>query len=162
MTRLPSLGPRGEGWLAAQLGLILFVGNAPSLDGPPAWTGTPAAITAVVGAAIVTIGVGIAILAGLQLSGSRAFTALPRPRDGAELVQTGLYGYVRHPIYSGIELAAIGWGLAWASPLALATAAALFVVLAMKAAREEAWLVARHPGYAAYRARTKRLVPGLY
>jgi protein-S-isoprenylcysteine O-methyltransferase Ste14 len=110
----------------------------------------------------VALGVALAIVAAWQLAEARALTALPLPRAQGELVQAGAYRYVRHPIYSGIELAAVGWGLASGSPLALLGAAALFAVLAMKAAREEAWLAARYPGYTAYRLRTKRLIPGLY
>jgi protein-S-isoprenylcysteine O-methyltransferase Ste14 len=162
MTRLPALGPRGEGWLAAQLGLIVVVGFGPQVDGPPAWAGSGATLSAVLGSALVALGVALAVTAARQLADARALTALPLPRPGGELVQTGVYRHVRHPIYSGIELAAIGWGLAYASPAALIGAAVLFAVLAMKAAREEAWLTARHPGYAAYRLRTKRLIPGLY
>jgi protein-S-isoprenylcysteine O-methyltransferase Ste14 len=162
MTRLPALGPRGEGWLAAQLGLILFVGYAPQLDGAPAWGGPAATLTTVIGISLVTLGVALAVIAAWQLAEARALTALPFPRAHGELVQAGAYRYVRHPIYSGIELATLGWGLAYASPLALLGGAALFAVLAMKAAREEAWLAARYPDYAAYRLRTKRLMPGLY
>ena len=162
MTRLPALGPRGEGWLAAQLGLILFVGYAPQLDGAPAWGGSTATLTAVLGTALGALGVALAVTAAWQLAEARALTALPLPRAHGELVRAGAYRYVRHPIYSGIELAAIDWGLAHGSPMALLGAAALFTVLAMKAAREEAWLAARYPDYAAYRLRTKRLIPGLY
>jgi len=32
----------------------------------------------------------------------------------------------------------------------------------LKSRREERWLEERYPGYAAYRARTRRLIPGLY
>jgi protein-S-isoprenylcysteine O-methyltransferase Ste14 len=162
VTRLPSLGPRGEGWLAAQLGLILFIGYAPQLDGAPAWSGSAATLTTVLGTALVALGVTLAVAAAWQLAEARALTALPLPRAHSELVQAGAYRHVRHPIYGGIELAAIGWGLAYASPAALLGAAALFAVLAMKATREEAWLAAQHPDYAAYRLRTKRLIPGLY
>src|SRR5690606_25181410 len=46
--------------------------------------------------------------AGLGALGS-ALTPYPRPRDGAGLVKRGVYRYVRHPVYSGIVLAAFGW-----------------------------------------------------
>jgi protein-S-isoprenylcysteine O-methyltransferase Ste14 len=49
------------------------------------------------------------------------------------------------------------------SPLALIPAALLAVVVDFKARLEEAWLVERQPGYAAYRERTpRRFVPGVY
>jgi protein-S-isoprenylcysteine O-methyltransferase Ste14 len=38
----------------------------------------------------------------------------------------------------------------------------LAVWMDLKARREEAWLLARYPGYAAYRARSRRFVPRIY
>ena len=86
----------------------------------------------------------------------------PRPRAGAQLVTGGVYAVVRHPIYTGVVLGATGWGLLAASPGALACAAALFLLFDLKSRREEAWLTERFPGYAPYRARTRRLLPFVY
>ena len=69
---------------------------------------------------------------------------------------------MRHPIYGGIIVGAAGYGLVMASPLALVGAAVLLGFFRLKSAREELWLEARYPGYAAYRARTRRLVPFVY
>ena len=59
-------------------------------------------------------------------------------------------------------LAAAGWGLLTASPVALVGAAVLFAFFDLKSRREEAWLVATYPGYRRYRSRTRRLLPFLY
>ncbi|HZN16154.1 MAG TPA: hypothetical protein VFB78_17940, partial [Acidimicrobiales bacterium] len=92
MSRLSSLGPRGEGWLAAQLFLILVVAKAPEID---PWRSTLAGETAtllgLVGSVLSTLGVAIAIGAALQLLRRRSFSALPQPRDDGGLVDTGLY-----------------------------------------------------------------------
>ncbi len=74
-------------------------------------------------------------------------------------MQTGVYGIVRHPIYGGVIIGSVGWGLLTASPVALATAVVLFAFFDLKSRREEAWLERRFPNYAAYRARTPRLIP---
>jgi protein-S-isoprenylcysteine O-methyltransferase Ste14 len=163
MSRLPSLGPRGEGWLAAQLALLLAVGYAPGIDPWRTWVALPAvsSVLAVAGYALAALGITIAVVAALQLSRAGAFSPLPRPRDDGALIESGLYARVRHPVYSGMALAGLGWAIAWTSPLTMAAVVGLFVVLYFKAAREEAWLATRYPGYAAYRARTKRLIPGL-
>ena len=162
MSRLPSLGPRGEGWLAAQLALIAAVGVAPGVD---PWriaaTGAAANAFGLGGALISTVGVTIAVLAALQLTGQRSFSALPLPSAEGVLVESGLYARVRHPVYSGIALGGLGWAIAWTSPLAFVALAGLVTVLYLKAAREEAWLLQRFPAYAAYRGRTKRLIPGV-
>jgi protein-S-isoprenylcysteine O-methyltransferase Ste14 len=46
--------------------------------------------------------------------------------------------------------------------VALALSVVLAIVLDLKARREEEWLRERFPDYAAYAARTKRFIPGIY
>ena len=155
MTRLPALGPRGEGWVAIQ-GLLLVITALAGLLGP-AWSGPIRVATSVAGAALIAAG---GVLATRGLYDLRAaLTALPYPRADADLVQTGVYALVRHPIYGGIVVAAVGWGLLAASPAALLASVALFGFFQLKSRREEIWLGDRFAGYAAYRARTRRLIP---
>ena len=59
-------------------------------------------------------------------------------------------------------IAALGWSLVMASPLALAGAVVVGVFFDLKSRREEAWLGEQFAGYAAYRWRTRRLMPWLY
>jgi len=91
----------------------------------------------------------------------RVWTPLPKPRDSARLIDTGAFAIVRHPIYLGIVLIGFGWGVVRASPAAIALTVVLGAFSYLKAAREEAWLETRYPGYAAYRARTPRFIPWL-
>jgi protein-S-isoprenylcysteine O-methyltransferase Ste14 len=78
------------------------------------------------------------------------------------MVERGIYRRIRHPIYAGLILAAIGWATLSGSPPAFAAAVALAVFMDAKARREEAWLADRYAEYAAYRTRTKRFLPGVY
>jgi protein-S-isoprenylcysteine O-methyltransferase Ste14 len=157
-SRLPDLGPRGEGWVAIQFVLFVALALAGSLG--PVWGDPWLAIGRVVGA--VLIGAGI-LVAGLGLLGLREnLTAVPRPVADGRLIDTGVYGLVRHPIYSGIVLAAVGWGLFAASPASLIVAALLGAFFDLKSRREEAWLVAAYPAYADYRRRVRKLIPYLY
>lgn len=109
----------------------------------------------VVGALL--IGSGIA-----ELRRARALTAVPRPRADASFANGGAFRFVRHPIYGGLILASLG--LAVITPWAgtFIAVALLAIVLDLKRRREEAWLIERYPEYAAYRARTKALIPFLY
>jgi len=77
-------------------------------------------------------------------------------------VQTGVYALVRHPIYSGLTLFALGYSLIWTSMAALVATAALFLLLDMKARREERWLQEKFDSYGRYRARVRRLIPFVY
>ena len=155
MSRLPSLGPRGEGWVIAQT-ILLWAIVATGYLGP-AWSGPVRAATSILGVALIAAGIALAIRGARDLR--EAFTPLPHPRDGADLVVTGVYAHVRHPIYGGIIAASIGWGSVTASPVAMALALVLGGFFDLKSRREEVWLVERFPGYPAYRERTRRLIP---
>ena len=114
----------------------------------------------VVGAGLIVLGMVGDVLGIVGLREN--LTAVPRPVEGGRLIDAGVYGLVRHPIYSGILTAALGWGLATASPPALLAAVLLGCFFDLKARREEAWLLAAYPAYAAYRARVRKLVPFIY
>ncbi len=90
------------------------------------------------------------------------FNIHPAPRVGGQLVQQGPYRWVRHPMYTAVFACALG--CVWARPSGAVwlSAAALVIVLAIKAALEERWMLTAHSDYAAYRAHTWRFVPGLY
>ena len=158
MTRLPALGPRGEGWVLIQLVLLAAIAAA-GLVGP-AWSGDARVAGTAIGVVLAGIGGWLAVRGIVDLRS--ALTPLPYPRPDAELVERGAYRLVRHPIYGGLILGAVGWGLAWASPFALGLAVTLFGFFSLKSRREEAWLAERFPGYAAYRTRTRRLIPFVY
>ena len=159
MSRLPTLGPRGEGWVAIQ-GVLLVAEVALGLAAGPAWDGGARVVTTVLGLTAMALG---ALLGGRGIFDLRdSLTALPHPLEGASLIEHGAYRLVRHPIYGGIVIGSAGFGLLMAAPLAIAGAAMLLAFFRLKSAREEAWLEKSYPGYSAYRARTRRMLPGLY
>jgi protein-S-isoprenylcysteine O-methyltransferase Ste14 len=161
MSRLPDLGPRGEGWVALQAVAIVVTVAATTVS-PGPWPEPIGSVAVIAGWALFAGG-GVLIVAGLaSLRAGLALTAVPRPRDEARLVEEGPYALVRHPVYGGLILAAVGGSLTRASIAGLLASAALLVVLDLKRRREEAWLERRYPGYAAYRARTRRLIPWIW
>ena len=147
--------------MAAQLVLFVAIGGA----GLAAWLGRavgspwgpPAS-----GAGVLAVVVGGLVAVRGVLDLRTGLSPFPRPIPGAPLVESGAYRLIRHPIYSGLVLVAIGWGLVTGSIGALALAGLLFLLFAGKSRREEAWLIEAHPGYAAYQRRTKRLIPWIY
>lgn len=83
-------------------------------------------------------------------------------RQGHELVTSGPYAYARHPIYTGILLAMAGSvlarGLAWLLLFLIAFAYFLY-----SARTEEKMMLAQFPeAYAAYRRRTRMLIPFVF
>lgn len=112
---------------------------------------------AIAAAAAVSLGV-------WALSANRPgnFNIRPLPREGGQLVQHGPYRWIRHPMYTSVG--ALAAACVWAAPSVAAALAALALaaVLGTKALLEERWMAAAHPGYAGYRARTRRFLPGLF
>jgi protein-S-isoprenylcysteine O-methyltransferase Ste14 len=160
---IPALGPNGEGWVALQgvcfALIIAAVYSAPqgaTEDGATA--GTRMVLGYLLGfIAAAFLGTGIA-----ALKSARSFAYVPQPTEQGRLVEGGPYRLVRHPIYTGLILGALGLAIniAWAGTFI--AVALLAIVLDLKRRREEIWLTQRYPGYAAYKARTKALVPFLY
>jgi protein-S-isoprenylcysteine O-methyltransferase Ste14 len=93
----------------------------------------------------------------------RRFSGLVAIQPGHELVTTGPYAKIRHPSYLGLLILLVGWALVFRSGVGLALAALTLPPLLARIVAEEA-LLSAHFGaaYDAYRARTARLVPGLY
>lgn len=158
MTKLPALGPRGEGWFAIQVVLLGAIGVSAALG--PVVSGPLRVAGIAAGGAALLVSAGVALRSVRDLRD--ALTPFPRPRRGADLVESGPYGVVRHPIYAALVLGAIGWALVWASPVTLGLAAVLFGFFDLKSRREEIWLATTYPGYEEYRARTRRLIPFVY
>jgi len=157
-SRLPALGPRGEGWVALQAVLFIVAGAA-GLTGP-AWHGPLRTASVAVGVAFALAGGALAASGIADLRGG--LTPYPRPKPGATLVQRGAYARARHPIYGGLILMAFGWGFVTAAPLALAAALLLAAFFDVKSRVEEAWLIEQFPAYEEYRRGTRRLIPWLY
>lgn len=155
---LPDLGRRGEGWFVVQV-LIFAVIAAAGLAGP-SWAGPGRVFTDATGVAMIIAGGIFATRAVIDLG--RSLTVFPRPLPNAELVRSGAYRLARHPIYGGLILGAVGWGLVTASPPALAAAVGLGVFFDLKSRREEAWLETEFPEYEDYRGRTSRLLPWIH
>jgi protein-S-isoprenylcysteine O-methyltransferase Ste14 len=80
-----------------------------------------------------------------------------------QVISTGPYAYVRHPMYAGAVLMIVGTPLLLGSWYGLIWAAAMIALLALRAAKEEDTLKAGLEGYDAYVARVRyRLVPGIW
>ena len=147
---------RGGLWVVAQNALtVAALALAPILRGQ--WDN---AITTLVGVLLLGVGAWLGI-AGVRVLG-RNLTPYPKPLENSTLIQRGVYRHVRHPLYSSLIFATVGWALLWGSWVGLAVAGALAPLLHYKAFREERWLRERYTEYGDYEQRVKRFVPGLW
>lgn len=152
---------RGSGWVAAQFVLAYALVLAPQhIDGLPIWPPSLRLPSMAVGLLLGVIGAAIGFVSLLTLG--RSFTVFPQPKADGALVEQGIYGLVRHPIYSSLLLCTLGWALLRTSLLSLMIVLLLAVLLDLKARREEIWLEQKYPAYREYRARVRRLIPWIY
>jgi protein-S-isoprenylcysteine O-methyltransferase Ste14 len=158
-------GTRGEWYVIAQMLLLALV-----VFGPRTLPGLPARLLPdgesipfgriFAGFFVFGLGALLAVVGVLSLGPN--LTIVPRPKEGAELVQSGVYRIVRHPIYGGVILGSLGWAILYNGPLTLVYALLLAIVLDVKSRREERWLIEKYPDYEAYRQRVRKLIPFVY
>jgi len=91
------------------------------------------------------------------------FSGLVAIQPGHALVTGGIYSHIRNPSYLGLLVLSLGWALAFRSGVGVLLAALNIPPIVARIGSEEKLLRA-HFGeeYEAYRARTWRLIPGLY
>jgi len=116
-------------------------------------------ILAVIGALLFACGLALAVWARLHLGRNWGMPMTQRAEP--ELVTSGPYRFVRHPIYSGLLLAMLGTALV-DSLLGLIVVAVLLAYFYYCGTVEERNLTATFPtAYPEYQSRTKMLVPFL-
>jgi protein-S-isoprenylcysteine O-methyltransferase Ste14 len=91
------------------------------------------------------------------------FSGLVAIQPRHTLVTSGVYRLIRHPSYLGLLVNSLGWGLAFRSGVGVLLAALMVPPLVARIRAEERLLRSEFGAeYDAYRARTSRLIPGLY
>ena len=119
----------------------------------------PAALR-LTGLAIFTLGLLTAVAARIQLGSNWSDIEEGKIADRHAVVSSGIYRYIRHPIYTGDILLLLGLELCLNSWLVLGLAL-LVPAVAVQAIKEEQKLVDALPDYASYIRRTKRFIPFL-
>jgi protein-S-isoprenylcysteine O-methyltransferase Ste14 len=112
------------------------------------------------GLTLFALGLGFAIWARVHIG--RNWGTPMSQKDEPELVTSGPYRLVRHPIYSGILVAGVGTAMAlsWMWLVAVVLAGVYFVY---SATVEERYLTQQFPdAYPTYRHSTKMLVPLIF
>jgi protein-S-isoprenylcysteine O-methyltransferase Ste14 len=146
--RLRRLPLNGATALAVFILVRVFRGGSLAVHSP---------VLAAIGAAVFACGLALAVWARIHLGRNWGMPMTQRLEP--ELVTSGPYRFVRHPIYSGLLLGIIGTALA-TDLLGLIVAVVLTGYFYYSASVEERNLIATFPAaYPEYRTATKMLIP---
>jgi protein-S-isoprenylcysteine O-methyltransferase Ste14 len=151
-------GGRGERLysLVLALGMILMVLAPVILPAGAIWVNPPV----VAWALLVIPAAGIAWCWWARVHLGRFWSSNVTRKEGHRVVDTGPYGLVRHPIYTGFVVMYVGIALLCTTLLALVAVPVMTLGLWLKARVEERFLIKElGPVYVAYKARTPMLVP---
>lgn len=120
----------------------------------PRWLGT-------LGLLIELVGIWLVLGARIQRV---YFSPVGNHDSHRALIRSGLYRFIRHPIYTGEFLVMLGWPFEYGAPITLLIAAVLgFVFVNQRIRREEADMLAEHGDtYATYMGATDRMIPNLW
>jgi protein-S-isoprenylcysteine O-methyltransferase Ste14 len=141
-------------WLSLATMLVVS-----ALDHRCGWSAVPTAISQV-GDVLVAVGLGLPVLVVSQNSYAAATV---RVGAGQKLVSTGLYGLVRHPMYTGNVIMMVGIPLALGSYWGLVFVVPGLIVLAWRIRDEEQLLQEKLDGYREYTQQVRyRLVPCMW
>ena len=136
--------------------LLAFPAYRLSPANPILWP--QSAVTMAVGLGLAVIGLGIAVWARRHLG--RYWSGRITLKVDHQVIQSGPYAFVRHPIYSGILLALLGTVISIGTARSCIAIVLMFLSFVVKLTLEERWLCA-HLGaeYQEYRRRVKALIP---
>jgi protein-S-isoprenylcysteine O-methyltransferase Ste14 len=154
-------GPSFLAYRVANITAILFLLFPRFRD---TWINTqvfePAAGIMVAGLVLTLAGLAISVWARIHLG--EQWTGRVGVREGHELVRSGPYRFVRHPIYSGMLLAFIGTALVYCDWRSLVAIALMTAALSYKLQREERWMREHFAAdYQAYLRKVAAIIPGV-
>ena len=131
----------------------------PPLDHVYRWSPIPF-VGAMIGLVVMNIG---ALIMDMAMVQNAYASKLLDINKGQALVDTGLYGKVRHPLYSGAILMILGVPVALGSWISLIPAGIGAACLVIRIKFEEEMLLKGMEGYEDYRNRVKyKLIPKIY
>ncbi|HET9890652.1 MAG TPA: isoprenylcysteine carboxylmethyltransferase family protein [Mycobacterium sp.] len=130
-----------------------------ALDHRMGWSTVPVWVV-LLGDVLVAVGLGLAMLVVIQ-NGYAASTI--RVESGQQLASSGVYKFVRHPMYVGSVIMMVGMPLALGSYWGLVFVIPAVLVLVLRILDEETLLTRELPGYREYAQRVRyRLVPDVW
>ncbi len=112
---------------------------------------------------LVLFGLGLATISRARVTLGRMYSLEVTIQKSHQLITTGLYRHIRHPIYSGVIIQALGFSLVFRSWIGLAAMIPVVAFFLLRIKDEEAVLQSEFGSeWEAYCERSWRLIPYLY
>ncbi len=117
-----------------------------------------AVLSSMIGVSIFLIGLIIGLWA-IDHNKRGNFNIQPKLKEGCQLVTTGAYNYIRHPMYTSVIFMMLGVLVSTPTLLEFLLFTTLIMVLVLKAKREEKLWCGHDKEYILYKKRTKLFIP---
>jgi protein-S-isoprenylcysteine O-methyltransferase Ste14 len=156
--KLEGWGERAQHGLLVILGFWLLFGSFPLGSLPQHHVGPNVPSVWTAGLVLTAIGVGLSIWARLSLGSN--WSGMVTLKKDHELVRSGLYRWIRHPIYTGILLGMVGSAMIEGQLRGWMGVAVVLAALYFKARREERFLREEFgPGFDEHSRQTGMFLP---
>ena len=90
------------------------------------------------------------------------FSMAIESRSNGDLVVTGIYKYIRHPLYLGVLLISISGSLLFSCLICWIFVILTIIAILIRIKKEESFLLGQYKNYQDYFKNTYRLIPGIY
>jgi protein-S-isoprenylcysteine O-methyltransferase Ste14 len=139
--------------------LMFALWAIPGLDHRLHWSSVPVPVVLVANLLVI---LGILLVVYVFKENSYAASTVQVEKD-QPVISTGLYAWIRHPMYAACFLYVIGTPLALGSVVGLIPALLLYIVIILRLLDEERYLTKNLSGYEAYRQKVRyRLIPKIW
>ncbi len=105
--------------------------------------------------------IALAIFISSILKLNKNLSPYPSPKTHSKLITSGMFKYIRHPIYTALILGFLSWSLYKSSLFQLCVSLALIIVFYFKSKYEEQLLINKFEDYKSYKNNTGRFLPKL-
>ncbi len=164
-SRVKRVVGQDRGWVAGQLVLLALIALSGCIERSRRNRSRDDRLSAFAAGVTATgctaLSAGVALRAKIDLADS--FTMSPSPLADGDLVRTGVYATIRHPMYLSVLLLIMGYGLVTGMRTLLFGFGASALFFVAKIRHEERALERRYPAYAGYREQVRwRFIPGIW
>lgn len=151
--------PKWDWTLFAVIGSFLLALTAPAVEFLGLGT-HPGPISYVLGGVLFLAAAFVRARGLLDLG--KGFSMAVEVREGQQLVETGLYHHIRHPLYLGVFCLFLACPVFLDARWSFLVSSLGFLAVYARIRKEEAFLAEHLPGYREYMERTWRVMPGVW